>query len=130
MKREYTFVELMNGTAPVGRKYIVKVGECKTDIHNSVVRLERTKVLNAPVLKDKSDHLIMLYGAYTAPTTVYELIEEFVVIEWQEALQIMRNGGTVYADDENNPVNQFTDLCKAECYDFNDLFITTWFKKV
>lgn len=56
---------------------------------------------------------------------------EYTEIKWQEAFQIVADGGTVYADDKKVAVNKVTDLeDEISCYDFDDLLEgTDWFKK-
>lgn len=90
----------------------------------------------------KSDDKPVSVTGVTVRATYTELQKEpdkpeFTEIDWKEALQIIADGGTVYADGRKIAVNKHTDFEDIKCYtgnyvadNFGELLnCTDWYKK-
>lgn len=80
----------------------------------------------------KSSDKPVAVAEVTVGATYTELTKpKFTEIDWKEALQIVADGGTVYADDEKTEISKYTDIeSEIYCDDLEDLLeITDWYKK-
>lgn len=148
MTKQFTFIELMDGTAPANRAYKVLQPKA-SDAHLEKVYLLQTdngNGLNARVIKhyhtDGSHKtnggrgVVTLYGCYTAPSTRFELVEEhqYVRLSGVEALEHLNacygNMVYVFKNGEHTAFGKYTDFVDIGVNDLDDFMHKTFYKRV
>jgi hypothetical protein len=132
IKNQYTFTELFT-TAPVNKIY--EVIQPNASLQHKKVFLGETEGLKARVLKkveadgshrnNGGEGVLQAFGGYTAPTTRYRILDDYVQVDVTTAFDYIRTGKNVFVKDkwgDYERVARLTDFEDIGVRDFDDLF--------